>query len=292
MNSFTKVLRMIQFEHSVFALPFAFAGAWMAAGGTPPWQDLSGIIAATVFARSSAMAMNRWADRCWDATNSRTQNRELVTGSLSSNFVFGFSLLCGVLFVATAFWLAPICGWFSLPVLAVLWGYSYLKRWTWICHLGLGLALGCAPTGAWLAINKNFLPGWTLPLWVGVGVLFWTAGFDLLYSIQDRAHDKKEALFSIPSRFGTRVTQRLAICFHFISLGCFAVLVPQFSWHFQVALVVLGALFFLQHWMLRGGRYDCIPTVFFRVNAWVGPIFFAGLWAALEWGPGTGNLVS
>ena len=291
MNSFTRVLRMIQFEHSVFALPFALAGAWMAADGIPPRTDLFGIIAAAVFARSSAMAMNRWADRRWDATNPRTQSRELVTGSLSSNFAFGFSLLSGALFVATSFWLAPICGWLSLPVLIVLWGYSYLKRWTWICHLGLGLALGCAPTGAWLAVNKAFLPGWTQPLWVGVGVLFWTAGFDLLYSIQDREHDKKEALFSIPSRFGTATTQKLAIAFHLGSLGCFAFLAPQYSWHFQAAVMVLAGLFFTQHWMVRDGRYDCIPAAFFKVNAWVGLIFFAGLWASLEWGSGTGSLV-
>ncbi len=276
-NSFGATLRMVKFEHSIFALPFALSGAWLAADGIPPWMDLALVVCAAVFARSAAMAFNRWADRKVDASNPRTQSRELVTGVLSPRYALSFSVVASVLFVASSFQLSPLCGLLSFPVLGVLLGYSYLKRFTWACHFGLGLALGCAPAGAWLAVAKEFHEGWHVPVVVGVGVLFWTAGFDLLYSIQDKEHDGRASLFSIPTRFGIGLTRILAVIFHGLALLSWACLDPLFSWPYFLGLSLIALLFFLQHFLIRGGRFSRVPIAFFQVNAWVGVVYFVGI---------------
>ncbi len=282
-KAFRHTLRMIKFEHSIFALPFAFAGAWVAAGGPPPWLDLGLIVLAAVSARSAAMAFNRLLDRKYDATNPRTAQRELVTGVLPLSYVLGFTLVCSVVFVLASSLLAPLCGWLSFPVLLILLGYSRLKKIGWFCHLGLGLALACAPMGAWLAVEKSWTAEWPIPVWIGVGVMFWVAGFDLLYAIQDMAHDRKEGLHSFPARFGMRPT----LC---ASAACFALALA--AWIYVGALLVaglwyglgcavVGILLFFEHWLLRVGQAQRIPMVFFRVNSWVGVLYFAALWLDL-----------
>lgn len=278
MNSLSTTLRMVKFEHSVFALPFALAGAWLAAQGLPPWQDLVGIVVAAVAARNAAMVYNRIADRDIDATNPRTADRELVTGALSLRFARLFLLVNIALFVGASFWLAPICGWLSLPVLLILLGYSQLKRFSWLCHLGLGFALACAPLGAWLAINKSFDGAWYLPLGLGIGVIAWVAGFDLLYSMQDIDHDRSQGLSSLPARFGAARAQQVSALVFALALGSWA----WVGWRadlqtsYWLGLGMVAVLLFLEHWLLRGGR-ERIPLVFFRVNAWVGVVFFLGL---------------
>lgn len=278
MNSLGTTLRMVRFEHSVFALPFALAGAWIAAQGLPPWPDLAGIVVAAVAARNAAMVYNRIADRDIDASNPRTANRELVTGALSLRFAHLFLLLNVALFVTASFWLAPVCGWLSLPVLVILLGYSKLKRFSWLCHLGLGLALACAPLGAWLAVNKSFDGAWYLPLGLGLGVIAWVAGFDLLYAMQDIEHDREQGLSSVPARFGAARAQQ-------VSAFAFALALSSWAWvgwqamlqgPYWLGLGVVALLLFLEHWLLRG-KQDRVPLVFFRVNAWVGVVFFAGL---------------
>ncbi|RMH04099.1 MAG: 4-hydroxybenzoate octaprenyltransferase [Planctomycetota bacterium] len=286
MSRLARVLRMIRFEHSVFALPFALAGAWLAAGGLPPIRDLAGTAVAAVAGRSAAMAFNRLADRRFDASNPRTADRELVTGSLEVGWTSGFTLVCSLLFVVTSFWLAPICGWLSLPVLALLLGYSLLKRFTLLCHFGLGLALACAPCGAWLAVAKAFRPGWPVPLWIGAGVVAWVAGFDLLYAIQDIDHDRREGLHSIPARFGQRRSRRLAAGLHLLAValwiraGVLAGLGPGYA----AGLLLVALLLAAEHLVLRGGRIDRVPLAFFRINAWVGPAFFTGVLAGIHLG--------
>lgn len=294
MSRLATVLRMIRFEHSVFALPFALSGAWVAAGGLPPWADLLGIVAAAVCARSAAMAFNRVVDRRYDATNPRTRSRELVTGRLGVGWTAAFIAVCAAGFVAVSFWLAPVCGWLSLPVLAVLLGYSYLKRFTPLAHFGLGLALGCAPCGAWLAVQKSFAPGWELPVWIGAGVVAWVAGFDLLYSIQDVEHDRREGLFSVPATFGPAAARRLSLILHGLALGCFLFAGSglQRGPFYLAGLLGVAALLAAEHWLVRGGRVEAIPVAFFNVNAWVGVVFFAGLAADLHWGPAAASLGS
>ncbi len=286
MTALLSTLRMIKFEHSVFALPFAMSGAWLAAGGAPNWSDLFAIVLAAVAARSAAMAFNRLMDRRLDATNPRTQNRELVTGELSPAFAAFFTLSCSVVFVGSSFYLAPICGWLSLPVLVVVLGYSLLKRFTLLCHFGLGLALACAPAGAWLAVSKDFLPGWEVPIWLGAGVLSWVGGFDLLYAIQDVKHDLGEGLFSLPARLGSTRTRFLSACLFVLALALFAHvgLLADLAWPYFLGLAVVSFLLTSMHWMLRGGREERIPMVFFQINAWVGVVYFAGLYGAVSLG--------
>lgn len=288
MSRLAAVLRMIQFEHSVFALPFALSGAWLAAGGVPPLRDLLLILVAAVAARSAAMAFNRIADRRFDAANPRTRARELPSGRISVAFAGGFTLVCAALFVAASFALAPVCGWLSLPVLAVLLGYSLLKRWVWISHLGLGLALACAPAGAWLAVSKEFRPGWAVPLLIGAGVVLWVAGFDLIYSLQDLEFDRSAGLHSLPARFGALAALWVSRGAHAGAVLCLLLAgrLAGLGWSYGLGVLAVAVLLCLEQWLVRGGRRQRIPLAFFRVNAWVGVAYFGGILADLHWGGG------
>ncbi|HJM40565.1 MAG TPA: UbiA-like polyprenyltransferase [Planctomycetota bacterium] len=270
---------MIRFEHSVFALPFALGGAWLAAKGIPNLSDFFWIVLAAVFARNAAMAFNRIVDRKFDASNPRTAERELVTGTIRVSWTKMFVAVNVVLFVFASWMLAPICAWFSIPVLVILLGYSYLKRWTILCHFGLGLGLACSPAGAWLAISKDFLPGWALPLWIGGGVLAWVSGFDLLYSLQDMEHDRKEKLRSIPSLLGASRTRALSLVLHILAIFLWWTFgekagLGQFYW---IGLALVAALLLCEHILIQVGGLTRIPLAFFQVNSWVGPIWFFGL---------------
>jgi len=269
---------MVKFEHSVFALPFAFAGAYLAAWGMPPWQDLLGIVLAAVAARNAAMAYNRIADRDIDASNPRTAARELVTGALSLRYAILFTVVNLAIFVATSFWLAPLCGWLSLPVVVLLLGYSRLKRISFLCHLGLGFALACAPLGAWLAVNKSFDGPWLWPLAIGLGVIAWVTGFDLLYAIQDIEHDRKEGLSSLPARFGAARARQLSAASFLLALLAWAWLghaAALAAWYWS-GLSLVALLLLAEHLLVRSGP-ERIPVAFFRVNAWVGVVFLLGL---------------
>jgi 4-hydroxybenzoate polyprenyltransferase len=283
---------MIKFEHSVFALPFALAGAWLAASGLPGWFDLLLIVVAAVAARSAAMAYNRISDRAIDASNPRTATRELVTGALSLRYAVLFTAINSAVFVGVSFSLAPICGWLSLPVLVVLLGYSKLKRFSWLCHMGLGVALGLAPAGAWLAIQKSFEQGWQTPLWIGLGVLAWVTGFDLLYAIQDIDHDRKEGLFSFPARFGSAASRFCSMALYAVAVLAWSVVGVQASLGsiYMGGLAMIAAILIFEHWLLRGGRLERVPVVFFRVNSWVGLVFFIALWMDMALLDGAANL--
>jgi 4-hydroxybenzoate polyprenyltransferase len=285
MSKLASTLRMIRFEHSVFALPFALSGAWLAAGGLPPMLDLALITLAAVAARSSAMAFNRIVDRDVDAANPRTVNRELVTGAIDLRFAVLFTVVNAALFVLASFLLAPICGWLSFPVLVVVLGYSLLKRFTLLCHFGLGLALACAPSGAWLAIAKEFHPGWGLPLWIGGGVVSWVAGFDLLYAIQDLDFDRGAGLRSIPARLGAGRARLLSAVLFVLAVFCWATVgvLAGLAWPYFLALAGSAALLLSMHLLLGGGREDRIPLAFFTLNSWVGAVYFVGMLAALGW---------
>lgn len=180
--------------------------------------------------------------------------------------------------------LAPICGWLAFPTLFLLLGYSFLKRFTLLCHFGLGLALACAPAGAWLAVSKEFAPGWDVPLWMGLGVISWVGGFDLLYAIQDLEHDKRESLFSIPSKLGPVRTRFLSLLLFCLAIFFFAKtgLEAQLLWPYYFGLVGVSLLFGIMHFLLRGNRLERIPFVFFQINAWVGLVYFAGLVASVN----------
>jgi 4-hydroxybenzoate polyprenyltransferase len=195
-------LRLVAFEHSVFALPFALQGAWLAARGVPALRTLVLVVVCAVAARTAAMAFNRLVDARIDAANPRTAGRELPAGHLSPAGVGALVAASSAVFVAAAFALNPLCGRLSFAVLAVLLGYSLTKRVTSLAHLVLGASLGLAPLGAWLAVQGDLQGDLAVPLLLAAAVLFWVAGFDLIYSTQDEAFDRRAGLHSNPARHG------------------------------------------------------------------------------------------
>jgi 4-hydroxybenzoate polyprenyltransferase len=197
-------LEMIKFEHTVFALPFALIGALLAGNGIPTGWQTAWIVAAMVGARSAAMAFNRIVDLQFDRLNPRTSSRALPSGTLSMRFAIVFTICMSGLFILSASMLNQICFYLSFPVLAILLFYSYTKRFTAFSHLFLGIAIGAAPLAAWLAVRGEF--AWP-PVLLSAAVMFWVAGFDVIYSLQDTDFDRKHGLLSLPSRFG--VGQRL-----------------------------------------------------------------------------------
>lgn len=261
------VLEMIKFEHTVFALPFAFIGMLLAAGGWPSPRTLVWIVVAMVGARSAAMAWNRLVDLKFDAQNPRTANRALPKGLLQRKFVIGFVLVNLGLFFLAAWKLHPLC--FKLAPLAILilLGYSYTKRFTWASHAFLGLALAGAPLGAWIAVRGSIE---TTPLLLGAVVLCWVAGFDLLYALQDEAFDRKVGLYSFPARFGTRSTLVASALLHAMTL--FGLVLLPF-----VSPVALGGFYWLgvfgcaallvyQHSVVRPGDLSRLNQAFFTAN--------------------------
>jgi 4-hydroxybenzoate polyprenyltransferase len=272
-SSFAEVLSMIKFSHTVFALPFALLGALLASRAAPSWSfrplDWLGILLCMVFARSAAMAFNRLVDRALDARNPRTATRHLPSGKLSGRSVVRFTAICSLLFVASTLLFLPRNPWplmLSVPVLAWLLGYSYAKRFTTAAHLWLGAALALAPICAWLAIRGDLaLP----PILLGLAVLFWVAGFDILYACQDVEFDRQAGLHSIPSRFGVRWSLRFAALLHLVMLfflGALAIAYPLGT-VFRFGLIAIAGLVFFEHAIVKPNDLSRVNTAFFRVNA-------------------------
>lgn len=272
-------LSLVRFSHSIFALPFALQGAWLAKGGMPDTSVLVWVVVCAVAARTAAMAFNRWLDRGLDAANPRTAGREIPAGKLSSGAVFALVLVSCAVFIGGAFALNPLCGRLSPVVLAVLLSYSAFKRFSWVAHAVLGLALGLAPLGAWLAVRGDFEGRWSIVVWLAAAVLTWVSGFDLIYACQDAEHDAEVGLQSIPARFGIRNALRISRALHVATVACLwmsattAGLGPVY-----LGSVVLCAL--LLAWEQSLVRHDDLSKVdlaFFTLNGWVGVALFVGL---------------
>jgi 4-hydroxybenzoate polyprenyltransferase len=279
-----KLLELIRFSHTVFALPFALMAAAMAwtagARQSPPapfrLRDLGGIVACMVFARSAAMAFNRLADRRLDALNPRTAGRHLPSGTLSVTSVALFAAACGLGFVAST--LAFLPNWLplalALPVLAFLLAYSYTKRFSALAHFWLGTALMLAPVSAWIAIRGQQVraqPSDLLPAVVlGVAVLLWVAGFDIIYACQDAEFDRQAGLHSVPARFGVARALRLAAVCHLGTVVCLAALpavFPYLGGLFGAGVAAVGALLAYEHLLVRPGDLSRVNQAFFQVNA-------------------------
>jgi 4-hydroxybenzoate polyprenyltransferase len=260
-------LEAIKFSHSVFALPFALVAMLVAAGGLPPWDVIAAIVLACVAARTAAMCFNRLVDLPFDARNPRTAKRALVTGELPARFMWGAIGVSSVVFFLCAAYLNRTCLLLSPPVLGILFAYSYAKRFTNFSHYILGIALGLAPVGAWLAVTGTF--AWT-PIILALAVLAWVAGFDILYSCQDAEIDSREReLHSLPKRFGIAGAMRLARRTHLAA----ALLFLLFWWvaeplGFLSLLGVLGIGLLLrhQHSLLSPGDLSRIDAAFFTTN--------------------------
>lgn len=266
---------MIKFEHTVFALPFAFLGALAGAQGIPPWEKVTWILLAMVGARTAAMTFNRLADEDIDAENPRTRQRALPAGRVSRVGAYALLGAAIVLFGVAAGRLGPLCWKLAPLALVIILGYSICKRFTPYAHLVLGLSLAGAPLGAWIAVTGTVDP----PAWMlALGVLTWTAGFDILYSLQDQEYDRGVGLHSIPVALGTTGALMVSRFLHFTALmawGRFNLMVGAHALPWLGWLVVAGILV-REQWLVRDGRLDRIDEAFFTLNSLIGMIFFTG----------------
>lgn len=277
---------LVAFRHSIFALPFALQGAWLAARGTPRALLIGWIVACAVAARTSAMAFNRWLDRRIDARNPRTQSRELPSGRLSPAQALGLALVSGALFVGSAWAINPLCGKLAPAVLAVLWFYSFTKRFTFLAHGFLGLALGIAPLGAWLAVRGDFEGDLWTPLALAGAVLCWVAGFDLIYACQDASFDRASGLHSLPARFGVARSLLASRALHVVTVVLLAVVWQraELGWIYLLAIVLSAALLVFEQSLVRADDLSRVNMAFFTVNGWIGVALFLGLVADLALG--------
>ncbi|HZI48664.1 MAG TPA: UbiA-like polyprenyltransferase [Pyrinomonadaceae bacterium] len=289
MSILTKNLRttleMIKIEHTLFALPFAFLGAVLAARGIPTTWQILWITVAMVGARSTAMAFNRIADKNYDARNPRTKMRAIPAGALSVGFVWGFTLIAAAIFFVAAAMLNRLTLILSPIALASVVLYSYTKRWTLLSHLILGWCLAIAPTGAWIAV-RGAIDSPT-PLLLSLVVMLWTAGFDVLYACQDYDFDRREGLYSIPARFGIARSLWISRMLH---AGAFAALVALYFTTNPgilalVGLIATGALLIYQHTLVRANDLSRLNAAFFTTNAFVSVILFLTFGSAVFFRP-------
>ncbi|WP_425800536.1 UbiA-like polyprenyltransferase [Desulfitobacterium sp. Sab5] len=273
MSKVKTFLEMIKFEHTLFALPFAYLGAFLASKGFPTLEKFIWITLAMIGARTAAMSLNRLIDRYIDARNPRTRERAIPAGKLGTTEVYFYTLLSFLLLGVSAYklnWLA-----FELMPIAVFFLvlYSYTKRFTWACHLALGISLGLAPMGAWIGVTGH----WALaPVLLGLGVLFWAAGFDIVYACQDVEFDRKEGLHSIPAVFGVTWGLEISIAFHvlapilFIAVG----VVSGLHWLYFIGVVIAILLLFRQHRIISASDLSKIGIAFFNLNGYLSVLLF------------------
>lgn len=276
-RKFLTVLEMIKVQHSVFALPWALVAAFHAAGGMPSPEKLLWILMAMVSARSAAMAFNRIADADLDAENPRTRRRAIPAGRLTMGFAAGFTLVMAALFVISAWCLNDLCLRLSPAALAVILGYSFTKRFTALSHWILGISLGLAPVGAWLAVDPAAAAR-PFPYMLGVSVAFWIAGADILYACEDLEFDRKKGLHSVPVALGLRGAMAAARLSHLASVG--ALLGAGWAagrgpfWYGTAAAV--AGLLGVEHLLAKPNDRRRMNQAFFHVNAAAGGVLLAG----------------
>jgi 4-hydroxybenzoate polyprenyltransferase len=274
-----RLASLVRIEHTVFALPFAYVGALLAAGGWPGWADIVWITVAMTGARTLAMSLNRLLDAELDARNPRTASRELPSGSLTRLQVVALCVAALAVFLLAVFQLDPVVRWlWPIPVVLFV-VYPYLKRFTWLCHLWLGACLGLAPVGAWLAVSGDApWEAWAL----GGAVLLWVAGFDLFYSLLDLEHDRAQGLHSWAVRFGERGVFVGARAFHAGTLALLALAgaglgVGAAYW---LGVAAVAALLAYEHAIVRPGDLRRLDAAFFTVNGAISIVF--AVFVALE----------
>lgn len=264
---------MIKFSHSIFALPFAFTSALIAASGVPAPRQIFWIVVAMVGARSGAMGLNRIIDRKIDADNPRTAGRELPRGAIGVGETVLFVALSFGVMVFAAYMLNPLCLMLSPVALAVLFLYSFTKRFTWASHFVLGLAISASPLGAWIAVRGSF--SWEIvPL--AAAVIFWLAGFDVLYALQDLEFDRSYGLYSIPRRFGIRSSLYLARIFHLISYVLLVLngLLFGLGAAYWIGMFIVAGLFVYEHSLIRESDLSRLDMAFLNMNGYISMTIF------------------
>ncbi|MEF2229801.1 MAG: UbiA-like polyprenyltransferase [Pseudodesulfovibrio sp.] len=270
------VCRMIKIEHSVFALPFAFAGAFLAARGWPGLWNLIVLTVAMVAVRSFAMAFNRYADLDIDRENPRTQGRPLVTGELSTRFTLMFILGAAALFMAACALMNPLCLLLSPVALGLSAFYSFCKRITYWCHFVLGSVLGLAPVAGWLCVDPAFTPPAVL---LFLGVTLWVAGFDLLYACQDAAFDRERGLWSIPARLGVPAALAMSSLSHAVAAILFVLAgwVAGLGGVYLVVSAAIGLVLVAEHLLVRPDDMSRVNVAFFTLNGVISVVLFLGV---------------
>lgn len=270
-----KYFSLVLFAHSVFALPFAFIGFFLAITTTHHdfnWLKLVYMLACMVFARNAAMAFNRYLDRDIDALNPRTAVRDIPAGRISAQKALNFTIINCLLFIATTYFINPICFYLSPIALLVVLGYSYTKRFTALCHLVLGLGLGLAPLGAYLTITGEFN---IVPVFYSLAVIFWVSGFDIIYALQDEEFDRQHNLKSIPTLLGTKGALRLSEVFHILS--ALFVILPIFylslGWLYIIGILLYIALLIYQHMIVSPKDLSKVDRAFMTTNGIASVIF-------------------
>lgn len=268
--------RMVKIEHSVFALPFAYLGCFLAAGGWPGWRVFLFLTAAMVAIRSYSMAVNRIVDLPFDRANPRTQNRPLVTGEITVSQAVYFCLTCAAIFVAACAGLNTLC--LALAPVVLIWAavYSLSKRYTWLCHFLLGSVLGLAPLGGWLAFSPEFSLT-ALLFWAAV--LFWVAGFDILYACQDVQFDRDQGLFSLPASLGIPSALYLSTFAHIntVIFFLFAGLSAGLGWIYYLGWAAVSLVLLWEHRLLSADDLSRINLAFFTLNGLIAVVLFLGV---------------
>jgi 4-hydroxybenzoate polyprenyltransferase len=278
LNKVKIFMEMIKFEHTVFALPFAFMGAVLGSvvvtGHLPSWAQIGWVTMAMVGARTAAMSLNRVIDRTIDARNPRTKNRAIPAGLISSAEVYIFILVS----FALLFWAASQLNVLSMKLLPVavffLVFYSYTKRFTWLCHVILGLTIALAPLGGWVAVTGQVD---VTAIVFYLTIACWTAGFDVIYACQDMEHDRKEGLYSIPSRFGIRKALFISRGFHVLTAAGFASLfiMTDLSWWYFAGLIISYAILYYEHRLVKPNDLSKLNVAFFTMNGVLSILVFS-----------------
>ena len=273
-NKVSVYLSMIKFSHSIFALPFAFTAALMAASGIPSAKQILWIVVAMVSARSGAMGLNRIIDREIDAANPRTANREIPSGKIKTSNAVLFTIISFAVLIFAAYMLNPLCLKLSPLAIAVLFIYSYTKRFTWLSHIVLGIAISAAPVGAWIAVRGTFNSE-ILPM--VSAVIFWLAGFDVLYALQDIEFDRAHSLRSIPERFGIKDALLFSRVFHLITWGllAFTGIIFDLGIFYWIGMAVACGLFIYEHSLVKPNDLSRLDTAFFNMNGYISITVFA-----------------
>ncbi|MFT3904098.1 MAG: UbiA-like polyprenyltransferase [Niabella sp.] len=287
-----KYLSLVKFSHTIFAMPFAMIGFFLGIRDWAPrgyyveqpmmhktavyfqehWMVFVLVVLCMVFARSAAMAFNRYLDRGFDAKNPRTAIREIPAGLLKANTVLIFTMVNAGLFILCTYFINKICFYLSPVALAVILGYSYTKRFTAFCHLVLGLGLSLAPIGAYLAVTGVF--AW-LPVLFSLAVIFWVSGFDVIYSLQDEAFDADNKLYSMPSRYGKPFALQVSTVLHLLSAACVVMAgkIGYFNWLYWVGVLVFGGMLVYQHSIVKPDDLRRVNIAFMTANGLASVVF-------------------
>lgn len=280
MGKVKNYLSLIKFSHTIFAMPFALIGFFLAIrqsgnnyfSGNDWYLKFLLVILCMIFARSAAMAFNRYLDRKIDAKNPRTAVREIPSGIITAKNALLFTVITSILFIVSCYFINTICFYLSPVALAVVLGYSYTKRFTWLCHLVLGLGLSLAPIGAYLAVTGAFA---ILPIQFSFAVIFWVSGFDIIYALQDEAFDKENNLYSIPAYAGKKSGLRISEFLHLLSAAAvlFAGYYGHFGWLFWIGAIVFVGMLVYQHSIVKPDDLSRVNLAFMTANGIASVVF-------------------